>query len=251
MPKLLGILNDAGWERQWSGLYAANRYQYAIGHRYDAQDFEACELLQTYSAQPTEDLDTGWGQEGKLRIEYRDLRKKAKRRMALGIGSVILVSASMRKMIEDSQLGHARFRPTLLENTQESLEGRVHQLLPWSKAPDGPWWELTSDVVLPPVTERTPLEDKDGKPVKPDFSSGCWEAPVNFEIGHLHYARSALKKLPRFDIALTHEHWSNGHFPADPFGWLQRRIVSQRFYRFAVEHKLKVDFRPVEIDEDL
>lgn len=257
ISRILNLLEKAGWEpeaRQFhSGGSVAKQFRYGIGRVFDNRDFEGFELMKMRPVKVLDEVCMDWNNDGVLRLDYADLKKHGRSGLAFGLQEELAVSERVRKLIEDAGLRHVAFRPTVLKGESRVTPNgpESENLLPWSDAADHPWWELTSDLTLPAVSGRTALRDAKWGPVKPDFSTGCYLAEVDFTVTDLHYARSDLKKLPEFDVAVTHEHWGPGTDPSARFDWQRIRVVSQRFYRFVRDHNLAANFWPVHIDEDL
>ena len=112
------------------------------------------------------------------------------------------------------------------------------------KPPHEVFWELTSPVTLPHISNLSQLRIQGvngGVPFDGDFSKRIvLEDPI-FEIPQFRYRRSELKAVGEFDVAFTRERWMSDN-PV--------MVVSNRFMRFYDRNKHRLHLTPVFIDEE-
>jgi len=209
---------------------------YSLGRwrEYDLSDFEAAEHLML---KPAETLGHAIRVDSKLLLDQRKLRKNGSFGHA---NHGVVVPDRIRRQLETISLTHIDFKPTQPAKYSGSA---VHdQVLSWDHH-GPPWWELWSDLVLPPVSPSMIKVDNKGNPVPRAYFQGAYMKDLpDYSDVELHYLRSEIEALDRFDLAVTYE---------ESWGSLFTRplIASQRFYQFCKEHKLKCDWVPVRIDE--
>ena len=122
----------------------------------------------------------------------------------------MLVSARVKGALEGARLEHLIFREVLCREYEDPA--------PW---PGQPYWELTSDLVLPPLLPALPPK---------------WDRPQPEE---RHFRRADLAGIPGFGLALA---------PDPGAGKRKFLIASKDFYRFCVELGLEMDWVPVRVD---
>jgi hypothetical protein len=134
------------------------------------------------------------------------------------------------------------FRPTVLVGGHPSLSEM--KPIPWSRHGE-PWWELTSDLVLPPMSPRMDLYDDQGEPVRnADCSRGCYAREGLYVHPEYRYREEDLGRIEHFDFTRTAEVFGRtGHVDT----W--RYIASARFREFCVGHNWRCDWIPVRIDD--
>ena len=114
----------------------------------------------------------------------------------------------------------------------------------WSKTRE-PWWELRSDLVMPPLSATAQLRDMNARPIQNgDFSRGVILFDDFCSYPERHYPSSALRSMPPFDLARSFE---PSGYPEHDYHFL---IASRRFYEFARENEFDVRWVPVRIDPD-
>jgi hypothetical protein len=150
-----------------------------------------------------------------------------------GGGLWLLASDRLKQQMEQAQLRHLVF-------------GEVRFLR--RQPPEERYWYLTSDLILPPMAPVYKLVNKHGEPIS-EYEEGCsvregLSIPeVLYRPLERHYRASDLAKVEPFDIGLA------GPFAQKSSNYLGR-VVSNRFYRLCVAHKLKMDWIPVRVDPD-
>lgn len=155
--------------------------------------------------------------------------------------NLLIVSSVFKSLMEREGLERLLFLPTvvlsdspteLVPETPSVFKPRdpPPRRLEWSEIGEEPWWEMTSDLVLPPVSPSVPLESISGgvtdriHGVRMDMLS-C---------GELTYRDEDLRRVEPFDAALTVERWES---PRDE---ARSMIVSQRFRQAARRNGLSI-----------
>lgn len=106
---------------------------------------------------------------------------------------------------------------------------------------DFPIWEVTSDLVMPPLSPGCKFCDCYGGPEYTDPEKGCAIDDGLYLPTQFRYRASDLRAVEPFDIAYTRE--------AFGFGLASHSlIVSQRFYQFCKKQKFKMWWYPVVLD---
>jgi len=104
-----------------------------------------------------------------------------------------------------------------------------------------PIWEVTSDLVLPPLSPKCKFCDCYGGSEYTDPTKGCTIDDGLYVPTQHRYRESDLSSVEPFDTAHTRE--------AFGFGLASHRlIVSQRFYQFCKKQKFKMWWYPVVLD---
>lgn len=153
--------------------------------------------------------------------------------IAVGGGRWLIVSDTIKRRMEQADLRHVLFRETVLDKPD--------------RAPRKPFWELTSDLILPPLSPPCVLINDFGQSFDGDYDKGCllreglFVPEVLYKPQQLHYAADALEPLPAFDLALTHEQFGR------KTRLLRQRVASAQLYAFCIANHLKIDWRPVHI----
>lgn len=106
------------------------------------------------------------------------------------------------------------------------------------------WWELVSDIILPPVSPSMTLVTREFKPFRGDFSEGCLRREEFYVHPELHYRREDLEQFEAFDAAYTYE-----MFAEHPRNDNRAMVVSNKFYQVCKEHNLRTGFVPVRLDD--
>lgn len=151
----------------------------------------------------------------------------------------LIVPNRVRRIIEPAGLQHVVFTP--VAPVPGGKKWRDEDVLPWSKVGD-PWWEITSDFTMPPLSPSVDVIAQDGTPFVGYEEQLLGVREGIYRTPELHYLRRDLEDLTPFDLACTYE-----HFKKPPRS--QRLIASQRFYQFFQKHNLKAKWTPVRIDD--
>ncbi|MBL0921475.1 MAG: hypothetical protein IBJ10_05030 [Phycisphaerales bacterium] len=163
----------------------------------------------------------------------------------IGSGGAYVASAKVRKVLLTAGFSNLLWQPVKVQ--------------PWRVPPDerrsdydrkmepskrGPWWDLRSDLVLPPLAPSMPLFHNDHTPFTGDCEQGCWRRDGLFMNAELRYRAEDLEDFGPFDLAFTHETF--GPRPLDPGRTL---VASQLFYRICTEKGVECSWAPVRIED--
>lgn len=252
-PKLhtfMTILRDAGLNPRlepWRKL-ADKEYVYNIRREYTHSDYMQCDYLHIVSCGQSPWV--GWLSENKHTLILKHGgRPWSARDASFADTGLPLCSSRLRANIEQQGLRGVQFRPCeLRRNPSDPDGGRV---ISWSEVNDEPWWQITSEVTLPPLSPVMTLLDVQGKPQR---VRGVWPWEGAYELAELHYRAADLaalvpitpgdcgvKMTTPFDAALTFEH-IRGLYEH------QQLIVSRAFYELSKELCLPWEFVPVRVD---
>ncbi len=239
---VLQILEQAGLRpRGKFEKIAPGQYECYPNYKYEPSDFDRADLFWMI---PYADLKSYWRHTpgGVFRIARKALT--GKRNLIAGSRFSSLVSESLRAELEAQNYSGLVFRPTVV------VQGKSYKELeevPWSKMRREPYWELSSSVVLPPLSPRCTLMNDRGERIKnDDWSRGVLLIEDEFPSGQLHYLRSDIEKMPPFDLAYTRE----------PLGYYKltihdrRLVMSRRVYEFFRSKPYRIGWRPVYIDDE-
>lgn len=125
-------------------------------------------------------------------------------------------SDRMRQLMEAEQFAGLSFRPV-------QITGKCKITTPI--------WQLTSNIVLPPVV--TGAVNAEGQSHDPKVGDGCCVNDL-FVFQVLLYPPNLLSLVPPFDVACTTERWWHKSY------WRRQPtlVFSQRFRQFCLKHKL-------------
>ena len=171
---------------------------------------------------------------GILILSHDHARAIAADRMTYAEDGRIVVTDDLRRMMEEAGLLNLVF----LEARLEKPSFRVPESL----------WELTTDLRMPPLSDRNVLIDNDselyvGNPGQICLPREGLSVPEALYFpAELHYSARSLAVIEPFDLARTHE----------PIGQAQAHylVASQRFHQFCVATHLRVSWQPVQVDPD-
>jgi hypothetical protein len=194
------------------------------GRDYDREDFESAAYLEP-RPEVTVAVFTRLNPHGVFEMKTGYMR-----RFQIGeAGFEVVVSDALKQKLEKAGLKHLQFVPAELHG--EGAE----------QYPD-PIWQLSSDLVLPPVSPSCCFTDAEGNSVGDPLKGRTLNEGLYLPTEY-HYTRSSLQALGEFDAARVRE-GMGPHYRHHPL------IVSRRFYQFCVQHKLKMDWIPVRIDPE-
>jgi hypothetical protein len=235
---ILYALKQAGMRPWKSGRERDNTrdYFFELQRIYDPSDLDACEFLEL-TAQGDEVV-----MKGEPRLEGRTVAKIGEPGKAdicmLGICSCTYITVQRaRDALEAANLKGLKFLP--VEKSYESIDYDLYD-------EEDTWWELESDIELPPLAPSMTLETRDGKPFRGDFTEGCIRREGFYTHPELHYRRADLERIGPFDAARTYEHFH----PRGPAPLSRAFVVSQNFYRVCRNNGIKTRFVPVRIDNE-
>ena len=156
----------------------------------------------------------------------------------VGWASVVVTNA-LRLRLQQAQLRRLSFRETVIEDNDEAEERYAEGVEKRQEVFD-PFWELTSDLILPPMSPDSKFVDHDGQPFIGDLSKGCFLYDGFLHEPEPHYLAGSLEAAAPFDLALTHERFGNYEGVS-----YRRLIASKGFYNFCVSNHLKMNWIPV------
>lgn len=243
---ILGVLAQRGFT-PWLGFrkMAPKQFQLMILREFDESDLAACEFLQPDFGHAADAADRD--EAGRIKVNATTLPRKG------GLAWCHrghLVSEAVRRGLVAAGLQRLRFLPTSIGDHSSVDEGE-NEVVEY----DGrTWWELTTDVVLPPIllSGGLALLDCDGQPVRHgDFTNGCFLREGAVQNPELRYRASDLAALAPFDIAKTFEIFGNRPYAGRPPNDDNRlTVVSQRFYQACRSINENVHGSPVRIVEE-
>lgn len=241
--ELLRLLDGWGY-RRWGGEKRRDdlrEYSVYLFRIYDKSDWDDAQYLELWPSGEHCITNEGRDSHGRLMLARPTL--KHPRRVGLSLTAatlgVVLVTQHARDVLDRCGLHGLRFRPTVLVRGT-GLREHATRPIPWDQYKSSlPWWELTSDIVLPSLSPSLDLRNwKTRQPFRPTERLTACSLPAE-----LHYRRADLAALPPFDVAHTFENFGPAHSPS------YRTVVSKRFYDCCVAHALKSHWAPVRIDE--
>lgn len=219
-----------------------DEYTIEIERIYEPEELNSAEYLELVPYAFTEGLSRD--DHGRIKIDGRELQPSAA--FASTKLPWVIVPDRVKRLLQESDLHHIAFWPTIMvggflaKDRKEPISWEVY---------GEPWWELTSELILPPLSPSVDLRDADGQPLSRgsnNFSNGCHLREGLYSHPELHYRKQDLQAVEPFDAALTYEPFGTKGVPLD---W-RRLVVSRRFRDFCLEHGWKADWVPVRIDED-
>lgn len=252
---LLDRLHRAGFKPFWgTGRRQDHSREFVVrkGREYSAEDIE-----QTEYVRPVPDVGFefhGRDAMGYVLIDFNAYKRAVDDLTRLDlvsdiIGSFYLVPERVKRLLEEMNGIGVQFRRTMFYDEAGS-EGPFPWAAAGSEVSDEPWWELTSDLRMPPVSDRQEMLGLDRKPIVNRDDDGYSAAGVffveeNYGQPELKYTRESLEQqMPsRFDLACTHE-----AIAPDPADDKRLLIASNRFYKFCAYNRLKFDWVPIRLE---
>lgn len=234
--QVLSLLKDAGFEPWRNDFRKRQQHEFwlELDREYEEGDFVGINFV---CPMPKYFWDGLWrSPDGYIELDrgqYRSARKKDFFHTQIGC----VVSTRAKSVLENAGLRHLVFKPTVL--TDRELEPKP---VPWEKY-GAPFWELTSDLLLPRLSPTCTLLDNDGQPVRDDFNNGCFLKEDLYSMPELHYRAADLAAAPEFDFARTFEMF--GIHPSDNN---RLAVASARFREVCMQNDIKLDWIPVRID---
>lgn len=212
------VYNHDDWERH--ELLRLN----PLGHRYPSSDI--AEVMDRTA-------------DGLARLAVEEIPPGVDFLRADGVSA--LVPQRVRSVLEHAGLRRLRFRPTTPVRVVDKLKPIVD--CSWNEFPE-PWWELTSDLVLPPVAPSMTVLSWSGKPITRGSIDMCAVSDGSgfFGFPELRYLRAEVEGLGSFDLAQVFERSS-------PSGLGRALVASRRFYEVCRHHNLGVNWIPVHIED--
>ena len=231
--QVLDCLAAEGWHPATDlGPRGPDEFAINLARFYDAADLEACEYL-VLTPQVELDKTLRHSQHGRVQVPRR--WKKSPQPIGC-IGMNVFVSAHIERLMQEEPWHHLLLRE--IEAVPADLPGEADPFC----------WEVASDLTMPPLSAAMYKVNQLGKVVSGEPGQ-AWMLRESLSLpgvlyrpAEYHYERDALQAIEPFDFAETLEA-IGGNTP-----W-HHLIVSQRVYQFCCKHKLKVDWKPVRLDD--
>ncbi len=160
--------------------------------------------------------DDGYAPDGSITITGTSLTKRDVGRA----GTRFCCSDKMRQLMEAESFAGLTFDPV--------------QIIGKCKI-STPIWQLTSDIVLPPVLTGAVNEQGQPHDFKPGFY-GCVNDIFWWQV--LLYPENLFSLVPAFDVARTTEAWFIKRYPHRQ----PTLVFSQRFRQFCLKHKIPMEW---------
>lgn len=232
--QLLDLLAEAGLE-PWidtSQSRDANRqYTLRLQREYDEIDFEVCNHLEFAPDEQGKGLYRTDRQRGQIIMEAPPISSAS----FVHKQTWCVVRDNLRRVLQGNGLKNLVFLPT--KKRYESVDYNLYD-------EEDVWWELRSDLVLPPVSSSMTLIHKDHTPFTGDFRRGCRRIDGLYFPVELHYRRADIEGADSFDLAHTYE-----MFGALPDEYDRPLVASKRFYEVCKQHDVKTGWVPVRIED--
>lgn len=152
----------------------------------------------------------------------------------------------MHKMVSYGLTG-IRYDPLEYKEYRRVGDKMQRVKVDWPEA-SGPYLELSSDHLMPPLSKSNTLIHEDKTPFSGDFSLGCIHIEGNFTPSEFHYDTFSVRDLKKYDLRRTYEMFS--FVAGTPLERDRRLVVSQRFRQFCVAENLPMGWLPVHVDPD-
>lgn len=241
LPKILRTIAKAGFDvRLWRNPAGDNRdvvlqfvREYS-GEEIDNFEYVEFPILKMDQISP----DGGRRSEGssdKIVLFASEARAAGSRMIAVSDVTAFLVRDPIKRAIEAAGLRGVGFRDV-------AVVGKRGPAIVVQKEDDR-WWELTCDVVLPPMSPRAQLLNRKKQPVPRGTSDGVWVSDGLLFPPEPRYLRSDLAVVGPFDAARTHEAPRGSAHRDRPL------IVSRAFRRIMEQFGVRIDWIPVHVED--
>lgn len=235
-------LRRGGWHPRAgsSGLAdASHRYWIAFWREYAPDELARCRWLCPLPLGSVVGLTRDKGGRIELDLTIRGFPEACD---LAGTGSSwSVVPERVKSQLESIELSHVRFRETVLRDVRDGPSVPLE----WGSYADSePWWELTSDIVLPPMSPRMMILDWEKNRVSSGYDAACVLKDPNdprVRYPELHYRAEDMRSVGEWDLALTFERTA----ARDDARLL---VASKRFYDAWRECGLRADWVPVRLD---
>lgn len=241
--QLLLLLEKAGWQAHPKrGEKGPHEFALTYIRQYEPPDFDDLRLIQITPKVNNEGLSrtiNGWVRFD-VGVNLQPFNHTAD--FADAFAYWIVVPDRVKRLIATERWSGLSIKPTVVRDEDQNYPEGV--VIPWEQFGNGePWWEISSDATMPPLSSSMPMFDRFHKPLKDrgDFSKGVFIEHGLHRPIELHYCRAHINMMEPIDFALTFEGFGGG-------GDMPALIVSKRFYDFCERHNLTVDWVPVRID---
>ena len=232
LVKVLELLRAAGLTPTDS-FGKPGHFHMRIDRKYTKQELDAAEYLCVVPL-PVLYVD-GWILDRPLETTQSSLKGKDLLRLN---PTLVLISAKIRAQAKECGLKRALYLPVRLRTRGNTID-------------TDDYCELSSDLVLPKVSDRHYLQDPEtNEPFGGDYSrpvivrEGEFEPDRFYSNPEFHYNRCDIAALGEFDIALMCERrFTRGTVD------FRSLIVSQKFRQFYLRNKLRGNWIPSRIDD--
>ncbi len=173
-----------------------------------------------------------------LCVEAKDLRKL---RNGFGGGpETLLCPDRTKRRLEAGSFLHLDFAPVKVME-RSSSEGGLFRPVEGHQ----PWWQLRSDLVLPPMSPAIQrIDPRTGNELPREHEVHVTFREPPFDDFQPRYLRSDWDRVPKFDVAGSRERLLGGNV------YHRMLIVSNRFYQFCKQEGWEADWVPVRIDPE-
>jgi hypothetical protein len=237
---IIKILNDAGCVPYRLGSkYGPGVYSHNANYEYEPEDYAQAFL---YRAVCSRDMKHTFGrnQSGFIRIHRRQLKSKGD---FLNAEFQMVVSDCLKQVLESHSFAGLAFRPTVLVRG-ESRDSLTE--LSWEDVRHHPFWELTSELTLPPLAHRQMRGGDTRSPQSSEWDQGVWHGGFRYDEGEYDgrpgFLRESISEMEPFDFAHTYEPYQAS---VELKGWHHRALLfSKKAYEFFSERFPKTYWWP-------
>lgn len=232
---ILSILDNAGL-RPWvsNGHMPVRGKDYILHYQ---RVYESADLL-NYECIELCPLGEGRIEKGQARSITQSttvIREPGRIEMCrIGPSSSFVTVQRARDALEAAGLQGLKFRPVIKQ--YNSIDYDLYD-------EDDTWWEIDTDIVLPPVSPSMTLLTRHHQPHPRDLSEGCYRREGFYLLPELYYRRADIERLAPFDVARTYEYFG----APTPFD--RAMVVSRRFYEVCLEHNIRSHWIPVHLED--
>ncbi|MBL9148278.1 MAG: hypothetical protein JNM94_06235 [Phycisphaerae bacterium] len=244
LKRVLYVAREFGWQDRRDPPIEGREpryYRRRSWRVYDDSDLDPCQLLTMEGLVADFDvIASSSSKDERLRVDVDRCGLPEHLDVSITGGSGLIVPDRVYRVMHALPLRRLLFRPTVPYDRR----GWPERESAWEDI-GPPWWEITSDLKMPPVAPSLMVLDHKKKPVDRSYNKlTIVKDPTNMYLGRpeLRYLRSELPPLDSFDAALSYEHSGCAIHGA-------RLIVSQRLRRAWIDAGFKADWMPVHIEE--
>lgn len=244
LERVLEVLRELGWQDRRDPPIEGQepRYYSRLSWRvYDDRDLDPHQLLTMEGLVADFDVFASTtSADGRLRVYVTPEGLPEDLDVSITGGSALIVPDRVYRVMRALPMHRLFFRPTV----PYECRGYPEHECAWEDI-GPPWWEITSDLTMPPLAPSLLVLDHKKKPVDRRFNKLTIVIdPANLYLGtpELRYLRSELPPLDSFDAALSYEHSGSVIHGS-------RLVVSQRLRQAWIAAGFKADWMPVHIEE--
>jgi len=247
--QILKLLESIGMRkrRDQTAGKGIGRFSYNLHRVYATEELSNCEFLEfrpvdgAYHEAERNTDGSLFVAEGRLASEgWKDRAFIS----AYGTDSWVFAPAKTKRILDVEELLGLAWRPVDYWPSGSELEPRESLL----KRIGRPFWELDSEIDLPPVADTVELRDEEKSVVVPGTRRvGVYLIDGEYARPELHYKASQIAALGPFDIGRTYENFGTSA-AAEYRRDRSKIVVSARFFTACQAHGLQADWLPVHID---